>query len=66
MTGRADRTARQAIERFLQAAVSPDPGDLADCSSPPSRRTRSAPAGAAATRGVITKEKCTYTYPELS
>ena len=27
----AERTARQAIERFLQAAVSPDPSDLADC-----------------------------------
>jgi uncharacterized protein len=26
-----DHTARQAIERFLEAAVSPTPGDLADC-----------------------------------
>jgi uncharacterized protein len=26
-----DLSARQVVERFLQAAVSPDPGDLADC-----------------------------------
>jgi hypothetical protein len=25
------RTARQTVERFLEAAVSPTPGDMADC-----------------------------------
>jgi uncharacterized protein len=33
-TSAATASSRQTAERFLQAAISPDPGDMADCYAP--------------------------------